>query len=96
MTLSSTASPFSDRLVRTRKALSGQIAPRILPIYTPVIHPKLKKLLADVLVISQGPAVDMAERLHHFGTGQVSEQLMGQTLDDDTVGMVAENETNIC
>ncbi len=46
--------------------------------------------------ISQGPAVDMAEKLHRFGTGQVSEQLMGTSLDDDIVGMLAENETNIC
>ena len=61
-----------------------------------MIHPRLKKLLSDVLRISQGPAVDMAERLHHFGTGQVSEQLMGQSLDEDVVSMLAENETNIC
>lgn len=91
-----TASPFSDRLVRTRKALSAQIAPRLLPIYTPVIHPKLKRLIGDILKISQGPAVDLAEKLHHFGTGQVSEQLMGQALDDDLVATIAENETNIC
>lgn len=76
--------------------MSAQIAPRKLPIYTPVIHPKLKKLVGDVLDISQGPALDMAEKLHRFGTGQVSEQLMGQALDDETVGMIAENETNIC
>jgi hypothetical protein len=38
----------------------------------------------------------MAEKLHRFGTGQVSEQLMGTPLDDDVVGMLAENETNIC
>ncbi|KAF2260128.1 putative cytochrome P450 phenylacetate 2-hydroxylase [Lojkania enalia] len=88
-------SPFSDRLVRTRKALSSQIAPRLLPVYTPVIHPKLKKLFGDIFAISQGPAVDMAEKLHRFGTGQVSEQLMGHPLDDDMVGMLAENETNI-
>lgn len=88
-------SPYSDRLVRTRKALSSQIAPRLLPIYTPVIHPKLKKLFSDILTISQGPAVDMADKLHRFGTGQVSEQLMGTPLDDDMVGMLAENETNI-
>lgn len=49
-----------------------------------------------MLEISQGPAVDMADKLHRFGSGQVSEQLMGQALDDDTVGMIAENETNIC
>lgn len=91
-----TASPFSDRLVRTRKALSSQIAPRLLPVYTPVIHPKLKKLFGDILEISKGPSVDMAEKLHRFGTGQVSEQLMGIALDDDMVGMLAENETNIC
>lgn len=89
-------SPFSDRLVRTRKALATQIAPRLLPIYTPVIHPKLKKLIGDILTLSQGNAVDMAEKLHRFGTGQVSEQLMGTPLDDDIVGMLAENETNIC
>lgn len=89
-------SPFSDRLVRTRKALSSQIAPRLLPIYTPVIHPKLKKLFGELLTISQGPALDMAEKLHRFGTGQVSEQLMGTPLDDDMVGMLATNETNIC
>ncbi|KAF2272504.1 putative cytochrome P450 phenylacetate 2-hydroxylase [Westerdykella ornata] len=88
-------SPYSDRLVRTRKALSSQIAPRLLPIYTPVIHPKLKRLFADILEISQGPAVDMAEKLHRFGTGQVSEQLMGTPLDDDMVGTLATNETNI-
>ncbi|PTU19915.1 hypothetical protein P175DRAFT_0439613 [Aspergillus ochraceoroseus IBT 24754] len=88
-------SPYSNRLVRTRKALSSQIAPRLLPTYTPVIHPKLKKLLGDVLEISQGPAVDMADRLHRFGTGQVSEQLVGQALDDDLVGKIAENEINI-
>ncbi|KAH8701134.1 putative cytochrome P450 phenylacetate 2-hydroxylase [Talaromyces proteolyticus] len=88
-------SPFSDSLVRTRKAFSVQTAPRILPIYNTVIHPKLKQLLGDLLDISQGPAVDVADRLHRFGTGQVSEQLMGQTLDDDAVGMLAENETNI-
>ena len=70
--------------------------PRILPIYTPVVHPKLKKLLGDVFDISQGPAVDIAENLHHFGSGQVSQQLMGQTLDEDTVGMLSENETNVC
>ena len=64
--------------------------------YTPVIHPKLKKLLGDVLDISQGPAIDMADTLHRFGTGQVSEQLMGQTLSDEVVRMVAENEINIC
>ncbi|KAJ5510162.1 hypothetical protein N7453_002265 [Penicillium expansum] len=88
-------SPYSNRLVRTRKALSSQIAPRLLPIYTPVIHPKLKKLLGDVLEMSQGPAIDVADRLHRFGTGQVSEQLMGQALGDDLVGRIAENETNI-
>ncbi|CAD6579779.1 MAG: hypothetical protein ASARMPRED_009248 [Alectoria sarmentosa] len=88
-------SPYSDRLVHTRKAFSAQIAPRILPMYTPVIHPKLKKLLGDVLDISQGPAIDMADTLHRFGTGQVSEQLMGQTLSDEVVRMVAENEINI-
>ncbi|KAK7730287.1 hypothetical protein SLS63_005857 [Diaporthe eres] len=88
-------SPFSDRLARTRKALSSQIAPRLLPIYTPVIHPKLKKLFGELLTISQGPALDMAEKLHRFGTGQVSEQLMGTPLDDDIVGMLATNETNI-
>ncbi|KAF2128862.1 putative cytochrome P450 phenylacetate 2-hydroxylase [Dothidotthia symphoricarpi CBS 119687] len=88
-------SPYSDRLARTRKALSSQIAPRLLPIYTPIIHPKLKKLFGNILEISQGPAIDMAEKLHRFGTGQVSEQLMGQHLDDDMVGMLAENETNI-
>ena len=92
----SIASPFSDRLARTRKAFSTQITPRILPIYIPVIHPKLKKLLGEVLEISQGPAVDIADKLHCFGSGQVSEQLMGQALDDDMVGMIAENETNIC
>ena len=83
-------------MVRTRKTFSAQIAPRILKIYISVIHPKLKKLLGDVFDISQGPAVDIAEKLHHFGTGQVSEQLMGQILDEDTVSMVSENETNIC
>ncbi|KAI6778355.1 putative cytochrome p450 phenylacetate 2- protein [Emericellopsis cladophorae] len=88
-------SPFSERLVRTRKALATQIAPRLLPVYTPVIHPKLKKLFGDILTISEGPAIDMAEKLHRFGTGQVSEQLMGTPLDDDMVGMLAENETNI-
>lgn len=66
-----------------------------MPIYTPVIHPKLKRLLGDVLDISQGPAIDMAEKFHRFGTGQVSEQLMGHALDDDTVGLLAENETDI-
>lgn len=89
-------SPYSERLTRTRKALSSQIAPRLLPIYTPVIHPKLKKLFGDILTLSDGPAIDMAEKLHRFGTGQVSEQLMGTPLDDDMVGMLAENETNIC
>jgi hypothetical protein len=82
--------------VRTRKALSSQIAPRLLPIYTPVIHPKLKRLLADILEISWGPAFDMAEKFHRFGTGQVSEQLMGTALDDDMVSLIATNETNIC
>lgn len=61
-----------------------------------MIHPKLKKLFGDILDISQGPPIDMAEKLHRFGTGQVSEQLMGKALDDDVVGMLAENETNIC
>ncbi|KAH6638466.1 putative cytochrome P450 phenylacetate 2-hydroxylase [Boeremia exigua] len=88
-------SPFSDRLARTRKALSTQIAPRLLPVYTPVIHPKLKKLFGEILELSNGPALDMAEKLHRFGTGQVSEQLMGTPLDDEVVGMLAENETNI-
>lgn len=90
------ASPFSDRLARTRKALSAQIAPRLLPVYTPVIHPKLKKLFGEILELSHGAAIDMAEKLHRFGTGQVSEQLMGTPLDDKVVGMLAENETNIC
>ena len=53
-------------------------------------------LIGNVLDISQGPAVDMADRLHQFGTGQVSEQLMGQALDDEMVALLAENETNIC
>ncbi|KAF9693130.1 hypothetical protein EKO04_008952 [Ascochyta lentis] len=88
-------SPFSERLARTRKALSSQIAPRLLPVYTPVIHPKLKKLFGEILELSHGPAIDMAEKLHRFGTGQVSEQLMGTPLDDEVVGMLAENETNI-
>jgi phenylacetate 2-hydroxylase len=64
--------------------------------YTPVIHPKLVKLFREIFQISQGPAVDMADFLHRFGTGQVSEQLMGLPLDDDMVAMLAENETNIC
>lgn len=89
-------SPYSDRVARTRKAVASQIAPRVLPIYTPVIHPKLVKLLGQMLIISQGPAVDMAQKLHRFGTGQVAEQLMGAALDDDIVGMLTENETNIC
>ncbi|KAJ4355171.1 hypothetical protein N0V95_003194 [Ascochyta clinopodiicola] len=88
-------SPYSDRLARTRKALGSQIAPRLLPVYTPVIHPKLKKLFGVILELSNGPAIDMAEKLHRFGTGQVSEQLMGTPLDDEVVGMLAENETNI-
>lgn len=67
----------------------------MLPTYTKVIHPKLKKLLGEVFGISKGHAVDMADILHRFGTGQVSEQLMGLPLDDDTVAMLAENETNI-
>jgi hypothetical protein len=54
-------SPFSDRLVNTRKALFSQVAPRLLPIYTPVIHPKLKLLFNDILIISEGPAIDMAK-----------------------------------
>ena len=40
--------------------------------------------------------MDMADRLHCFGSGQVSEQLMGQALSDEVVGMLAENETNVC
>ena len=40
--------------------------------------------------------MDIADKLHCFGSGQVSEQLMGQALDDDMVGMIAENETNVC
>jgi hypothetical protein len=83
-------------LVRTRKALSAQIAPRILPVYTPVIHPRLKKLLLDVKQVSQGPAIDMADTLHRYGTGQVSEQLMGEALSEEVVAVLAENETNIC
>lgn len=46
--------------------------------------------------MSQGPALDLAEKLHCFGTGQIAEQLMGQVLDDETVKVIAENETNIC
>ncbi|KAI0458560.1 putative cytochrome P450 phenylacetate 2-hydroxylase [Xylaria acuta] len=88
-------SPYSDRLSRTRKTLSAHIAPRVLPVYTPVIHPKLKKLLGHVLETSQGPAIDMADIFHRFGTGQVSEQLMGKALDDQMIGLLAENETNI-
>ena len=52
--------------------------------------------MGQILTISEGPSVDMADILHRFGTGQVSEQLMGTALDDDMVGMLAENETNIC
>ncbi|KAK2756658.1 hypothetical protein FQN54_005103 [Arachnomyces sp. PD_36] len=88
-------SPYSDRLVRTRKAVSSQLAPRILPAYTPVVNPRLKQLLGEVLTVSDGPAVDMAKTFHRFGTGQIAEQLMGTPLDQDLVGMLAENETNI-
>lgn len=89
-------SPYGDRLVRTRKALSSQITLRMLPAYTPLAQPKLKALVSDVLALSQGPAaVDMAEKLHRFATGQVAEQLMGTALDDDMVGVLAETETNI-
>ncbi|KAI9712397.1 MAG: hypothetical protein M1820_001610 [Bogoriella megaspora] len=88
-------SPYSDRLARTRKAFSSQIVPRLLPMYQPVVHPKLKKLIGGILGDSQGPAIDMADRLHHFGTGQISELLMGEPLDDDIVGVLVENETNI-
>ncbi|PPJ60972.1 hypothetical protein CBER1_11796 [Cercospora berteroae] len=88
-------SPINDSVQRTRKAFNAQVTPRVLPTYTKVIHPKLKKLLGEVFGISKGHAVDMADILHRFGTGQVSEQLMGLPLDDDTVAMLAENETNI-
>ena len=52
--------------------------------------------MGEVLDISQSYAIDMADILHRFGTGQVSEQLMGMPLDDEMVAILAENETNIC
>ncbi|KAI1322612.1 putative cytochrome P450 phenylacetate 2-hydroxylase [Xylariaceae sp. FL0255] len=88
-------SPFGDQMARTRKVFSAHVAPRLLPIYTPVIHPKLMKLLAQVQEVSEGPAIDMAKIFLCFGNGQVAEQLMGQPFDDELVADVAENEANI-
>ncbi|KAF8582383.1 putative cytochrome P450 phenylacetate 2-hydroxylase [Ramaria rubella] len=88
-------SPYSDRLARTRKALSTQIAPRLLPEYIPIIQPQLKRLLGLVSDVSKGPALDMAEILHCFGTGMVSEQLVGTALPESLISHMAYNETNI-
>ncbi|KAF7983120.1 hypothetical protein HWV62_24077 [Athelia sp. TMB] len=94
-------SPYSERLARTRKALSAQIAPRLLPTsqnsfrYIPIITPQLKRLMGVVQNVSQGPAMDMAEILHCFGTGMVSEQLVGTQLSEELISHLAYNETNI-
>ena len=39
--------------------------------------------------------MDMAKKFHYFATGHVCEQLMGRTLDDDTVETIAEIETDV-
>jgi len=70
-------SPYSDRLARTRKALSAQIAPRILPIYAPLIQPQLRRLMGVVSNVSKGPALDLAEILHCFGTGSARIEYFG-------------------
>ncbi|RAO67594.1 uncharacterized protein BHQ10_003606 [Talaromyces amestolkiae] len=88
-------SPINISVARTRKAFSSQTASRILPVYNSVVHTRLKKLFDDLLNVSHGPAIDVAEILHCYGTGQICEQLVGQTLDDATVRVIAENETNI-
>lgn len=105
------ASPYSERLARTRKALSAQIASRVLPTYAfpsippqsaqnsfryiPMITPQLKRLMGVVQNVSKGPAMDMAEILHCFGTGMVSEQLVGTELPESLISHLAYNETNI-
>lgn len=45
--------------------------------------------------VSQGPALDMAEILHCYGTGMVSEQLVGTALPESLISHLAYNETNI-
>jgi hypothetical protein len=45
--------------------------------------------------VSQGPVLDMAEILHCFGTGVVSEQLVGTRLPESLISHLACNETNI-
>ncbi|GAP88195.2 putative cytochrome P450 [Rosellinia necatrix] len=52
-------------------------------------------LIGDVHTISNGPAIDMAETFHQFGTGQVADQLTGKVVDHDLVGTIAHNETAI-
>ena len=39
--------------------------------------------------------MDMAEILHCFGTGMVSEQLVGTQLSEELISHLAYNETNI-
>lgn len=45
--------------------------------------------------VSKGPAMDMAEILHCYGTGMVSEQLVGTALPAELISHLAYNETNI-
>lgn len=63
--------------------------------YIPLIQPQLKRLIGMVSNISKGPALDLAEILHCYGSGMVSDQLFGTALPDSLISHVAYNETNI-
>lgn len=60
-----------------------------------MITPQLKRLMGVVQNVSKGPAMDMAEMLHCFSAGMVSEQLVGTQLPESLISHLAYNETNI-
>lgn len=45
--------------------------------------------------VSKGPAMDMAEILHCYGTSMVSAQLVGTALSAELISHITSNETNI-
>ncbi|KAF8492259.1 cytochrome P450 [Gautieria morchelliformis] len=88
-------SPYGDQLVRTRKAMATQLVPRLLSDYTYIIQPRMKRFIGDILELSKGPAIDPTDLLHTYGSGIISEQLVGSTLPDSLVTHIADTETAI-
>ncbi|KAJ1323214.1 3-hydroxyphenylacetate 6-hydroxylase [Microdochium nivale] len=87
--------PYGPFLVRTRKALASQMTSRVLPQYSTISRSRVKKFIVDIMDISNGPAMDLGLVMHRYSTGQVCDQLLGLTLDDATIDVIAFNETMI-